>query len=119
MLTRPFKVACCHLNSTLLGKRAIVLGGSGGGTIGEQLRQHTRRAKDPKRIASGGQRAHHCRMCEKPKRSPEWMRRFKYLSGVQRYCSNYIASWGSQGEQQTRFDQFEHCEAIEIGIPKR
>src|SRR5271167_4977285 len=33
----------------------MVLGGSGGGTIGEQLRQHTRRAKDPQRIASGGQ----------------------------------------------------------------
>jgi hypothetical protein len=32
-------------------------------------------------------------MCE---RSPEWKREFKHLSGVQRYCSYYIASWGSQ-----------------------
>jgi Family of unknown function (DUF5677) len=34
-------------------------------------------------------------MSEK-KRSPEWERGFRHLSNVQRYCSKYIASWGSQ-----------------------
>jgi hypothetical protein len=33
---------------------------------------------------------------EKPKRSPDWDKGFKHLSGVQRYCSNYIATWSSQ-----------------------
>jgi hypothetical protein len=33
---------------------------------------------------------------DKPKRSPDWSKGFKHLSGVQRHCSNYIASWGSQ-----------------------
>jgi hypothetical protein len=33
---------------------------------------------------------------KKPKRSPDWDKGFKHLSGVQRYCGNYIASWGSQ-----------------------
>ena len=35
-------------------------------------------------------------MCKKPNRSADWRRGFKHLSSVQRYCSNYIASWGSQ-----------------------
>jgi hypothetical protein len=35
-------------------------------------------------------------MRENLNRSPEWVRGFKHLSAVQRYCSNYIASWGSQ-----------------------
>jgi hypothetical protein len=33
---------------------------------------------------------------EKPKRSPDWDKGFKHLSAVQRYCSNYIATWSSQ-----------------------
>jgi hypothetical protein len=89
-----------HLNSTLLGKRAMVLGGSGGGTIGrpktEQLGQHTRRAKDRSELLQAVNVLILAGCARSQRRSPEWMRGFKHLSGVQRYCSNYIASWGSQ-----------------------
>ena len=35
-------------------------------------------------------------MSEIRKRSSDWKKVFKHLSDVQRYCSDYIASWGSQ-----------------------